>query len=88
MAIPKTIKDGFFKIGTCIDSGGFGDVYQAKMKDGRDVAIKFELKSAESKFLLTAELEAFKELKGEEGFPKHIEVVRSISLPWNCLAIH
>lgn len=40
--IPKQIKDNLFTVGERIGKGAFGDVYKAKMKDGKDVAIKFE----------------------------------------------
>lgn len=40
--IPKQIKNNLFTVGERVGKGAFGDVYKAKMKDGKDVAIKFE----------------------------------------------
>lgn len=85
MAIPRQIGGDMFKVGMCIGSGGFGDVYGAKMKDSSDVAIKFEPQSNEKKFLLSVEFEVFKKLKGESGFPKLIAHGKSGS--YNFLAM-
>lgn len=69
--IPKQIKDNFFTIGECLGSGSFGDVYKAKMQDGRDVAIKFERKIQKTRFLQN-EIAVYRKLKGMVGFPKSI----------------
>lgn len=42
MVFPKIIKEGMFTIGDKIGNGSFGDVFMAKKRDGKMVAIKFE----------------------------------------------
>lgn len=49
--IPKTIKDGVFDIGKRIGKGSFGVVFNATMKDGKQVAIKFEASNATKNYL-------------------------------------
>lgn len=67
--IPKQIKDTF-KIGERIGGGSFGEVYKAKMKDGREVAIKFEEKTKAD--CLQYEIAIYKKMKGIPGFPTSI----------------
>lgn len=40
--IPKQIKNNLFTVGERIGKGASGDVYKAKMNNGKEVAIKFE----------------------------------------------
>lgn len=49
--IPKIIGNGVFVIGDKIGSGSFGDVYRAKTRNGKEIAIKFEPLNASKKCL-------------------------------------
>lgn len=71
MMFPAEIKDGLITVGAPLGSGTFGDVFKAKMKDGRDVAIKFESAGAKIDYL-TGEIAIYSKLKGKPGFPKRV----------------
>lgn len=49
--IPKQIGDGIFVINEKIGAGSYGEVYKATMKNGKQVAIKFEAIDTEKKYL-------------------------------------
>lgn len=69
-AIPKKINGEKYAltVGGKIGSGAFGDVYQAKMNDGKIVALKFESLTAVTKFH-EKERAVYRKLKGQRGFP-------------------
>lgn len=69
-AIPKKIQDDFI-VGEQIGKGTFGEVFKAKMKSGKDVAVKFESVTANVK-LIQDEIALYKKLKGKRGFAKYI----------------
>lgn len=49
--VPKQIKNNLFTVGERIGKGSFGEVYKAKMKDGKEVAIKFEEQKENIRYL-------------------------------------
>lgn len=81
--IPKNIAD-IFVVNEKIGAGAFGQVYMAKFKNEKDVAIKFEPISCKNSFILK-EIDICKKLKGNTGFPKYIG--SGISSGFNFLAM-